>query len=160
MIQNLVTSKMLQIAMSNEVKKAHAVGEVIMLANETDPAQAFGGTWERTAKGRFPLGSDVENAGGGQYPLKTNGENTTGGEATHTLTIAEMPEHNHSSLIWANAAPMSIDSESNGAGFKIQAAWSDTLGVNNFSNGITGGSQPYNNMPPYVVFNFWKKISD
>lgn len=68
MITNSATFAMLQVAMQNAetnvVKKIHVIGDVIMRFNDRDPALDFGGTWERTAKGRFPLGSDVENSGG------------------------------------------------------------------------------------------------
>ena len=73
MITNSVTLAMLKAAMqnaeNNAVKRSHAVGDVIMRFNNISPAQDFGGTWQRTAHGRFPLGSDVENAGGGSTRL-------------------------------------------------------------------------------------------
>lgn len=57
MITNQVTTAMLNTAAKNATKAAHAVGEVVMFANETDPAEKYGGTWERTAQGRFPIGT-------------------------------------------------------------------------------------------------------
>lgn len=62
MITNIVTPAMLQVAMQNTIKKYHAVGDVIMRWNERDPALDYGGNWERTAQGRFPLGT-----GGGAF---------------------------------------------------------------------------------------------
>ena len=50
----------------------------------TSPASFIGGTWEQI-KDRFILAAGDTYASG-----------STGGEATHTLTVDEMPQHNHS----------------------------------------------------------------
>lgn len=50
---------------------------------DTDPGTLFGGTWERV-KDRFILAAGDTYAAG-----------ATGGEATHTLTVEEMPGHTH-----------------------------------------------------------------
>ena len=61
----------------------YPVGSIYMSVNNTSPATLFGGTWEQL-KDKFLL-----SAGN----IYTNGN--TGGEATHTLTINEMPRHTH-----------------------------------------------------------------
>lgn len=62
----------------------YPVGSIYMSTNNVNPATLFGGTWERI-QGQFLLASSSNYALG-----------TTGGEATHALTAAEMPSHNHS----------------------------------------------------------------
>ena len=62
----------------------YPVGSIYMNVNNTSPAVLFGGTWQKI-EGQFLLGSSSN------YTL-----GSTGGEATHTLTEAEMPSHNHS----------------------------------------------------------------
>ena len=72
----------------------------------------------------------------------------TGGEKTHTLTVDEMPEHNHSVGSYKRAG--------------TQTAFSNTAsgdhsypnGVGDISIGNTGGSQPHNNLQPYTVTHF------
>ena len=59
------------------------VGSIYMSVNSTNPGTLFGGTWQRL-KDRFLLGAGDTYAAGSQ-----------GGEATHTLTIDEMPAHSH-----------------------------------------------------------------
>ena len=62
---------------------AHPIGSLYWSKYDTDPSELFGGTWEQI-KDTFVLAAgDTYEAG------------TTGGEATHTLTINEMPSHTH-----------------------------------------------------------------
>ena len=58
----------------------YPVGSVYSSYTSTSPASRFGGSWTAIT-GAFPY----YNAGTG-----------TGGSNSHTLTIAEMPSHNHS----------------------------------------------------------------
>lgn len=62
----------------------YPVGSIYMSTNNVDPRALFGGTWEQI-KDRFLLSA------GNSYKV-----GATGGEATHKLSTAEMPTHNHS----------------------------------------------------------------
>lgn len=73
------------------------VGFIVHLTTDVDPAEYFGGKWQRI-KGRFLLAADEEN-----YP-----PGSTGGEATHTLTVAEMPAHSHAQYVTANSGSQGI----------------------------------------------------
>lgn len=81
---------------------------------------------------RVPVGS------GSGYEL-----GTTGGEATHTLTVDEMPSHTHSSQGYA------MVNDSGDWSALISNGQATTQTVN-----VTGGSQPHNNMQPYTVVNY------
>lgn len=124
---------------------AHPIGSFYISSNSTSPASLFGGTWERI-KDRFLLGAgDTYTAG------------DTGGEATHTLTNDEMPSHNHQ-LATARQYKTGTDTDSNP--IKIGRTWQDADGwTGGFYTDNTGGGQPHNNMPPYLVVYMWKRTA-
>lgn len=62
---------------------AYPVGSIYMSVNSTSPASLFGGTWQQI-KDRFLMCAGSTYKAGG-----------TGGEASHTLTVKEMPSHSH-----------------------------------------------------------------
>ena len=124
------------------LNKTYPVGSIYMTMDNTNPSSTIGGTWEKI-EGRFLLGSSDN------YAL-----NTTGGEATHTLTVNEMPSHNHS-------LPAAIVNAGYGGSPATSAAGHDYGFKYNYVayTGSNGGSQPHNNMPPYLVVNIWKRTA-
>ena len=131
-----------------EIMLAHyPVGAVYISANSTSPASLFGGTWERL-KDRFLLGAGDSYAAGG-----------TGGEAAHLLTEYEMPSHNHF---------MPNPEWTSGEYVLTWPAWSSLYKASQKSTEFscapgttqnTGGSNPHNNMPPYLAVYMWKRVS-
>ena len=115
----------------------YPVGSIYMSVNSTSPATLFGGTWEQL-KDMFLLAS------GDTY---SNG--STGGEATHTLTIDEIPSHKHETSVLAR---YTVTGSANAlAGYDSTTAHQNTSYV--------GGGQAHNNMPPYLVVNVWKRTA-
>lgn len=111
----------------------YPVGSIYMSVNSTSPATLFGGTWARL-KDCFLL------AAGDSY-----GAGTTGGEATHTLTVDEMPSHRHS-----ESQCFSASNQTSGGSY---ASGDPTSGY----TGYTGGGKAHNNMPPYLAVYVWKR---
>jgi len=78
-----------------------------------------------------------------------------GGEVNHTLTGPEMPAHTHVPVGAPTAT--AVDPTGlllgKGASQNFYAASPNTP-MNPASVGPTGGSQPHNNMQPYLVINF------
>lgn len=125
-------------AIEDIFNRTYPIGSIYMSVNNVSPATLFGGTWEQI-KDKFLLSAgDTYSAG------------STGGEATHTLTIDEMPSHNHT-WGWRNSA---------GSGSSTwNSAGGDKTGTSSDIIGNTGGGKPHNNMPPYVAVYMWKRTA-
>lgn len=131
----------LQNQVNNYWKTIYPVGSVYVSVNSSfNPNNSFGGTWVRI-QDRFLLAS------GSTY---TNGN--TGGEATHTLTIGEMPPHKHNVNIG-----VALNLQTN----QGLVAGHSPSAQDNVTRDTTsvGGSQPHNNMPPYLVVMVWKRTA-
>jgi hypothetical protein len=126
----------------NILSRIYPVGSIYMSLADTDPADLFGGTWERL-KDRFLL------AAGDRYSA-----GATGGEATHTLTKDEMPSHNHYAAVSGGTDSYGQNRTAIGS-FSIKTqGYSDSSTI--FS---AGGGAAHNNMPPYLAVYMWKRIT-
>nr|DAY64500.1 MAG TPA: baseplate protein [Caudoviricetes sp.] len=135
------------------LNKCYPVGSLYWTDNPVNPSTLLGGGQWTQIKDKFIL------AAGDTYK-----KGQTGGEATHALTIDEMPAHKHQQYVdFINVAyAQSYDEAGN--------IWSSPLmnrdfnGNENYWNGnqwsmnSNGGNQPHNNMPPYEVFYCWKRV--
>lgn len=120
---------------------AHPVGSIYSSTASTSPQELFGGSWERI-KGKFIWGvDDGETAG------------TTGGEATHMLTIDEMPSHNH----YVFATDVHTTTQSQSKDVYSYKEYSTTY--NPIYSDFSGGGQPHNNMPPYYGAYVWVRTA-
>lgn len=106
-----------------------------------------GWTRYREADGRMILG-----VGPSDDPFRKSGERT------HSLTVAEMPSHDHGvymslregpghALMWSNNPSPGNDVASNSQG-------PEPAGV------LEGGGEPHDNMPPYIALYFCKKEAE
>lgn len=126
-------------------KSDYPIGSICMFKADINPNKLYGGTWVRI-KGRFILGADDSI-----YRLGSEG-----GEATHKLTVDEMPSHNHTinnrqgaqvGEYWNTPPTTSKD------GGTLQK---DVSSVVNYA----GGGKSHNNMPPYVALYIWTKVAE
>lgn len=183
-----------QLSIDELFDRIYPIGSIYISMNETDPGTLFGGTWERIS-GRFLLGCGGTGPGANNYTgfgsLTTAQETlfsdlqpgSTGGEYFHTLSVAEMPAHNHAVFIF-NANNQNFTAmRANGSGgwdtapsgarlpsghvawqsasFKTAGSNYSGIGTGDFAGNtdIIGSTWGHNNMPPYLTVCMWQRIS-
>lgn len=146
------------------------VNSIFLSLDNSNPATIWLGTTWQKQEGRFLLGSNSS------YPL-----GSTGGSSTTTLSKANLPAHNHSATQSAHAHTQPththVITSYEGGGrpgvSNYNAGWnavgtqatSSAGGENTGSAqptitiGNTGSGTPFNNMPPYLVVNIWKRLT-
>lgn len=125
------------------VDVVYPVGSIYMSVNSTSPATLFGGTWVQI-KDTFLL------ACGDTYSSDGNVATAQHGSATHTLTINEIPSHNH------KTGSRQTYGSGNAWGLVNYGSSGSAQDKNTSS---TGGGQAHNNMPPYMAVYVWKRTA-
>src|SRR5436309_1571031 len=144
-------------------------GQLLPLSQNTALFSLLGTTYGGDGKSNFALPNMQGNAPmhPGQGPgLSLHDLGETGGSETVSLLQSEMPSHSHSFMISQGAA-----STTNPVGNTVaKGAWDDgtnagvvatyianvnpTAQMSPNAIGPTGGSQPHNNMMPYLTLSF------
>ena len=124
----------------------YPVGSIYMSVNSVSPETLFGGTWEQI-QDRFLLASGSTYSAG-----------STGGESSHTLTVDELPEHSHKGIKWRSSTGDSFGVNDSGDGI-LRLSYAVGSSTDLLYTGREGGSQPHNNMPPYLAVYMWKRTA-
>lgn len=133
----------------------YPVGSIYMTIDDTSPEILFGGVWEQI-KDRFILGASDETK-----PNKTGGSGThTHTTASHTLTIDEIPSHEHKigrddDGAAGSAGYGTIHSKGVDGADRLIAT-SAVGGGNAHNHGSTGSASNY---PPYYTAWIWKRTA-
>ena len=114
--------------------------------SDFNPNTAWGGTWVEDTKGKMLVAIDRD-------VVDFNTINKTGGEKEHTLSINEMPSHQHK-LSLAN-----YNGTDNVSGVAWSASSSKRYAYSNDMVEPVGGSKAHNNMPPYIVVKRWHRTA-
>ncbi len=135
-------------------------GQILSIAQNTALFSLLGTTYGGDGRvtfalpdlrGRVPM---HQGQGPGLTP-RTMGE--LAGEQTHTLISTEMPMHTHGLQAFNGAGDMPTAQSNTLSGGSTDNIFTN-VGPNTVMNpqsiGLAGGSQPHNNMQPYLVISF------
>ena len=134
------------------------IGRGFIDFTNTDYSNYLGFTWERELVGVTPIGYNPDDE-----DFNTIGK--TMGEKTHTLTIDEMPSHNHGLNIGVNTGSGTLN-----VGYGVDYYSGNRFAqpnVNNLSSGeftgwgtvAVGNNQPHNIIQPSKVVAYWKRVA-
>lgn len=126
----------------------YPVNSVKMFYDNLDHSNFCGFTWERVLKGKVPVGIDSNDD-------DFNVIGKIGGEKKHTLTENELARHSHSTVDVCSY-PGGVPDVKTGYGYEeIQ------LNRSSYGNNVTytGDNTPHNNLQPYEVVSYWRRIS-
>lgn len=123
------------------------VNSIVIRYDHTSPASLYGGTWTRvihtsTGAGAFLYGCTEAGVIGEE-----------GGEAAHTLTVEEMPAHNHTSH------DIAVELHTGGYVVMRSVGFSDQDDTRVSKTAETGGGQAHNNIPPFVKVSIWRRTA-
>jgi hypothetical protein len=147
-----------QIAALPPISGIFPIGCIYVTTVATNPASVLGfGTWTAFGAGRTLVGvgtSDAAYAAG-----------ATGGESKHVLLATEMPSHTHVQTGHMHTY-ISNTLHTDGAIDVPMSGYNNVYGNSTISSGSTtavnqntGGGLSHNNLPPYIVVYFWKRIA-
>lgn len=148
--------------------KLYPVGAIYLTWNNTNPGDFLGGTWVQFGQGRTLMGQGTGNDGSTSMSFTAN---SSGGEYKHTLSVDEMPRHRHvldivtdkqnlgSPVTLGEYSSCIINAEKN----YYTGTWYHTDLNGTVYNGMfsynRGESYSHNNVQPYIVTYFWRRIA-
>lgn len=147
------------------------IGAIYISVVNENPSKYFGGTWVSFGAGKCLVGVDTSQS-------EFNTVQKTGGDKTVTLSLSQIPAHNHSFSGSSGSAgshthelkgyEKSTASGSTGyrpggsgnasAGDIIKSAGAHTHSISG-TIGNSGGGQAHNNLQPYITVYFWRRTA-
>ncbi|HEU4414228.1 MAG TPA: tail fiber protein [Candidatus Angelobacter sp.] len=137
-------------------------GQLLPISQNTALFSLLGTTYGGDGKSNFALpnlqgSAPMQQGQGPGLSLRDLGE--VGGEQSVTLLQTEMPAHNHGAQAGAGGGQPSPSGNVWASGLKTGPSLYSASGSNNVQMSpaalsISGGSQPHNNMQPFLALNF------
>ena len=120
--------------------EAFPINKIEIFFDNEDHSSFLGFQWEMVSQGKMPIGLNTSDT-------DFNSIGKTGGEKEVTLTVDQIPPHSHQARV------------SSIAGSDETITRGTTKGVWRSLISSAGGGQAHNNMPPYIVMAFWKRVA-
>ena len=146
-------------------KAIYPIGSIYMNATDSNnPSILLGfGIWTAFGAGRVPVGLDTGDTSF-DTPEETGGDKSSSHTHTtgnHTLTISQMPSHNHAiSPGVTTAGGSSTDSFNGSEGYNLVTSTQFTGGNAAHNHGSTGASGGVvSNLQPYITVYMWKRTA-
>lgn len=136
-------------------------GQLLPISQNTALFSLLGTTYGGDGKSTFALpnlqgSAAIQQGQGPGLSLYALGE--TGGETAVTLLESEIPAHSHNVVAVGrpgdSGTPANLYVGQTAAGPAYQTALSSPTNMAIQAASLAGGSQPHNNMEPYLVLNF------
>lgn len=148
------------------LNKIFPVGAVYITYDKNNPGTFLGGTWEQFGQGRTLVGEGTGNDGSTSMSFTTFG---AGGEYNHKLDYYEMPNHSHNEYAmvegytgWDTFTPLPYSMMFRFGGGDYRENVSQCHAARVPLNSVTsdeGESRSHNNIQPYIVVYFWRRIN-
>ncbi|MCB8642619.1 hypothetical protein LJE08_13760, partial [Holdemanella sp. DFI.5.55] len=84
--------------------------------------------------------------------------NSTGGEYYHTLSFSEMPAHGHEIGIWDSSGSLKTSPWEFMTIYGSHHSDGQSHNVNSIHTNGSGNNIPHNNVQPYLVVFFWRRV--
>ena len=142
----------------NFLNKLYPVGAIYLTWNNNNPGNFLGGTWVRMAEGRglFGVGRSTGQDGyNGQV-----GEHEEFGSWKHTLSVDEMPRHDHGVYIQNTVGNPQVDAPQWTIAFPNN--WKQYTSATRLlasSTSKKGGNQSFYTVAPYIGIYVWRRTA-
>lgn len=164
------------------LKLVYPVGSIYMSTSNTNPQSLFGGTWTAWGSGKVPVGvntqdsdfNTVEKSGGAKshnYTPAGSVNQYTGNTGSTTLTINQIPSHNHKQYVTAGnpggtGNRLDYSSDYSGATAYEQGINTGSAGGGqghnhsmNHSHSFSGTQASQSHLQPYITCYMWKRTA-
>lgn len=152
-LENLITTTVTS-ATASFIRSFYPIGSILYTASNVNPSTYLTGTvWDQISQGLFIAGVGVGTDKNGISIAVGEGNsliNFNLGEYNHTLTVNEMPGHNHT------FSPIGETSTAT-AGSYVESAPGPGGALSPITSNSTGGGLSHNNVPPFYGLYVWKR---
>lgn len=143
LVVNSLTTKIKE-EIKMDFNKIYPVGSLYLSVSSTNPNTFFGGTWVSFGQGKTLVGVNPSET-------EFNSVLKTGGSKTVTLSVNQIPAHNHSQTNELRHGPKSS--------WWIGGTGGTSIEVGNYTTENTGGGQSHNNLQPYITVYIWRRTA-